>query len=661
MAYPIYLTIGNIPKDIRRKPSRHAQLLLGYIPTTKLGGMSVKAARRRALANLFHLCMHNALGPISSYGESGLPMMSGDGIWRRCHPIFSVFVGDYPEQALVTCTYNGRCPKCFVTPSQLGNYATFPSRTQDAALDAYQLAGSGNPAFHATCRELGLKPVFHPFWESFPLTDIFVSITPDILHQLLQGMMKHLIGWLVGIFGPAAIDARCKAIPPSHKILLFTKGIATLSRISGHEHKKMCSILLGLVVDLPIPGGRDSSRVIKAVRALLDFLFLAQFPSHTSDTIRRLEDCLSAFHNNKEVFIDLGVRENFNIPKLHSLAHYAPSIRLFGTTDNYNTEQSERLHIDFTKDAYRATNHKDEYSQMTVWLERREKVQRHATYIKWRQEGSKQSSLATTPIGPPHVCPQRIKMAQNPSVKAVSLPTIPSRYCAVLFQDALGDFIASINNPGLTGNPLHARGADTLIPFRTVPVFHYIKFTSTRDSSGSEIMDVIHARPEQRDSRGRVIPSRFDTVLVRGKDHNQGNKCKSSRDLHRSRDLTNSTQGLRIAQVRIVFQIPKRSVGEVFLSQDITPPTYLVYVEWFTPLPATPDPKHGMYKVSRLPPGRSQHVEIIPVDAILGSVHLFPRFGPVSTQELNSFTSLDRCNTFYLNPFTDQRSYMLFG
>jgi hypothetical protein len=48
---------------------------------------------------------------------------------------------------------------------------------------------------------------------------------------------------------------------------------------------------------------------------------------------------------------------------------YALLIQLFGTTDNYNTEQSECLHIDFTKDTYRATNHKDEYSQMTKWLE----------------------------------------------------------------------------------------------------------------------------------------------------------------------------------------------------------------------------------------------------------------------------------------------------
>jgi len=82
MAYPIYLTIGNIPKDIRRKPLCHAQILLGYIPTTKLDGMPSKAGRHRALANLFHSCMRNVLGPISSIGETGLTMMSGDGVWR---------------------------------------------------------------------------------------------------------------------------------------------------------------------------------------------------------------------------------------------------------------------------------------------------------------------------------------------------------------------------------------------------------------------------------------------------------------------------------------------------------------------------------------------------------------------------------------------------
>ncbi len=125
-AYPIYMGIGNILKDIHWKPSQSTQMLIGYILTSKLEGITNKAACRRALANLFHSCMGKVLDLIWFYGETGLMMMCRDGTWCRCHPIFATFVGDYPEQALVTCTYNGHCPKCLVPHNQLGEYDYFP-------------------------------------------------------------------------------------------------------------------------------------------------------------------------------------------------------------------------------------------------------------------------------------------------------------------------------------------------------------------------------------------------------------------------------------------------------------------------------------------------------------------------------------------------------
>jgi hypothetical protein len=514
MAYPIYLTIGNIPKRIRSKVTFQAQILIGYIPTTKLTGISGVTARRRATTNLFHSCMQNALGPISSYGETGIEMMCGNGVSRRCHPILAVFVGDYPEQALVTCTYNGRCPKCKVPHGQLGEFEQFPRRVQSTAIDTYQLSDANSHIFNQACREAGMKPVHHPFWVTLPLADIFLSITPDILHQMLQGMVKHLVAWLTQIFGAAAIDARCRMIPPHHNAKPFAKGISRKSHLSGHEHKMMCSVILGLIVDLPVPGGSDPTRITRAVRALLDFLFLAQYESHTSDTLSVLEECLARFHENKQVFIDLEIRESFNLPKLHSLIHYASSIQLFGTTDNYNTEQTERLHIDLAKDAYRATNRKDEYSQMTKWLERQEKVTQHAAFISRRQQGHQQISPPQNHIGPPRPCPQKVKLAQTPKKGRIHFDVLANDYGAVDFQDALADFIAQHNHPGRSGAALRDLAHDTHIPFTRVPVHHSIKFTKRSEFKQSEIADVVLVRPEQSDSRGRIIPARFDTVLV---------------------------------------------------------------------------------------------------------------------------------------------------
>jgi hypothetical protein len=82
----------------------------------------------------------------------------------------------------------------------------------------------------------------------------------------------------------------------------------------------------------------------------------------------------------------------------------------------------------------------------------------------------------------------------------------------------LADFIAQVNYPGASTAVLRTRAADTLIPFQTVPVFHQIKFSSTANSEDSEIIDSVVVRPEHRDSRGRLVPSRFDTVLVHGRE-----------------------------------------------------------------------------------------------------------------------------------------------
>ncbi|KAI9428379.1 hypothetical protein H4582DRAFT_2092395 [Lactarius indigo] len=368
---------------------------------------------------------------------------------------------------------SGQCPKCLVPANQLGNYDSFPTRNHLDAIDTYLLASEDICQFCATCREAGLKSIFHLFWSVLPLVDIFISITPNVLHQLLQGVVKRLTTWLITIFGAAEVDACCRLLPPNHHISLFASGITTLSQILGKEHKDICRFLLGLVIGLPLPGGQLPSRLIRATRALLDFVYLVQYPSHTSKTLQRLEDCLAHFHENKEVFVDLGMCEHLDLPKIHSLLHYRSSIALFSTTDNYNTEQSECLHIDFTKDAYRATNRKGEYTQMTTWLEHHEKIQMHMAFIKWQQQHNPTSPpTLITSTRPLHVGTQYLKMTQHPTVKAVTFDELAASYGAIDFQDALVDFIALVNYPGASAAMLRTQTADMLLLFRSVPVFH---------------------------------------------------------------------------------------------------------------------------------------------------------------------------------------------
>ena len=112
----------------------------------------------------------------------------------------------------------------------------------------------------------------------------------------------------------------------------------------------MAKVLLGSIIGIVL------RQAVKATQLLLDFIYLTQYPSHSDSTLQYLDEALQFFHKEKHIFQDIRPEINFNIPKLHSLLHFSESIRLFGTTNNYNTEQFERLHIDFAKDAFRASN-----------------------------------------------------------------------------------------------------------------------------------------------------------------------------------------------------------------------------------------------------------------------------------------------------------------
>lgn len=75
--------------------------------------------------------MRYLLAPLQSAGLDGILIASGDGLVRRCHPILAVYVGDYPEQCLVSRMYSGDCPVCESPHSSLGDNPSEPYLNRD--------------------------------------------------------------------------------------------------------------------------------------------------------------------------------------------------------------------------------------------------------------------------------------------------------------------------------------------------------------------------------------------------------------------------------------------------------------------------------------------------------------------------------------------------
>ncbi|KAL6300356.1 hypothetical protein BKA93DRAFT_819505 [Sparassis latifolia] len=539
------------------------------------------------------------LEPLIKAGKEGVDMVCADGCMRHVYAILAAYIANHPEQCLVSGCQENHCPKCTQILSETAE-------------------GDKPEKFE----KLGLKLV-DPFWRELPHCNIFACITPDILHQLHKGVFKdHLVNWATMCVNDKQkdiknkdqeeeIDRRFKAMTTHPDLCHFKKGISLISQWTGAEYKNMEKVFLGVIM------GSVDSAVLHAVHAILDFIYYAHFEVHTEDSIAKLETAWKAFHANKHVFVDKDIRQDFNIPKAHSAEHYGWSIRSLGTVDGFNTENSERLYINFAKRAYRATNKKAYLQQMTTWLTRQEAVHKFDAYLQWAELPRLKppnKNFQNSPSNLPY------EIAKQPGFPNTPVHSLVEDFGCTRFVQNLEDFLHK-HSPNQQV-PIAAQGVHGRTQFAVYKRMQ-ISLPVARQVSRTPTKDTIRATPPVP-MRGlhKAVPGHFDTF-----------------------------QGLCVARVRAIFRVPEE-YGRQFKDP-------LAYVEWFTPFRSLVS-DIGMYKISYSHRHNARRSSIIPVTQIVRSCHLIPHWGRSVVPSWTSAEVLDQATSFYVNPYLRHDDFLMF-
>ncbi|KAI5895357.1 uncharacterized protein SCHCODRAFT_02665716 [Schizophyllum commune H4-8] len=607
-AWPVYLTIGNIAKDVRRQPSSHATILVGYLPVSKLTCFHEKERSLQGY-RLFHKCMSILVESLVKAGSDGVDMVCADG-WAQAE---------------------GKSPPEFV--------------------------------------ELNMRAV-KPFWADLPHTDIFSCITPDLLHQVHKGVFKeHLAKWAtLAIRIPSGeaeseaaqkreMDSRYQTMPLHHTLRHFAKGISRTTQWTGKEQKNMEKTFLGAL------DGAVDVEVVRAARGVLDFIYYAHFERHTDQSLSEIEAACAAFHAHKGIFIDLGIREHFNINKLHAILHYADAIRSRGTADGFNTEGTERLHIDLAKLGYRASNRRQYTAQMTRWLARQEA--RFGTFLQWAMPGYVANDAATAEDNEDEE-EEGEEGAENAAdaeaddegdetedvydeenYAIAKVPPFPRLSLSSIFRDYHVDelqyhLLTFLDHEGVI--PLHTDlGVNSPITF---PVYKDVKLKlkplaeAASDSVDDKVV-AIPAKPRRVTKAGVTLPAspaQWSTALVRERAAKQD---------------AGPLDGLTPVRVRLLFRLPS-GIGSY--------PHPLAYVDFYTPLSDNTafNKDLGMFSIKLATRRGAQHSAVIPVTKLLRSCHLIPAFNRTVNPNWTAARVLDLAPKFYLNPYLRHHDFYLF-
>ena len=371
VAHPVLISLANIDANIRSKTSLHAYLLLALLPVAKFTHQTTRV-RSLLQDRLFHQALNIVLSPLKVAAEVGVMMSDPVGNLRYCFTPLASWIADTPEECLIAATGPKASPVTTAMSKNFGDPHRHPPRTAEETLLAIRSACSKySPKdyknFLKVIKSLGLNGVVEPVWMDWPLSDPCYFITIEPLHHFHRFAWDHDVKWCISALGAAELDFRFSIIQTPVGYRAFDEGISRLKQVTGRDHRAVQRYIIGIVA------GGVPQRFLIAIRALLDFRYLAQASTFTARSVDRVAQSLQEFHDHKDAIIRHGARTNWEIPKLELLQSVVPGIRQSGAPMQWTADVTEHAHVDEIKVPARAGNNQNYYNQIARHLDRLEK------------------------------------------------------------------------------------------------------------------------------------------------------------------------------------------------------------------------------------------------------------------------------------------------
>ncbi|KAG1777252.1 hypothetical protein EV702DRAFT_1197580 [Suillus placidus] len=657
--HPIFITIGNIDSEVRSKATLRAWRCIAYMPITKF---RVHPDYQSILqARLWHKCMDLVLTNLKATALDGCFMPDPS---RHIHYVFTPLIAhvcNLPEASMIAAVAKNASPLTMAVQGDFGNGTLHPPRTGKHTLQCIvDTSRKVDPwdldQFQKAAKAVNLSGVHMPYWRDWIYACLSVFLAGEVLHTCFKFFADHPLKWIKETVGAHELDNRFivqhKRVGTHH----FTKGVTHVKQMTGREYREIQRTIVASIT------GATPPRFVRAICAIVEFIYLAQNPVHSPETLQSMQQALLDFHSFKDTIIEAkarkgkkGVKEDFFIPKLELLQSFKGTIQRLGTLMQFSADTTERLLITHCKDLFSRTarQSKDFMEQCVRLLNCQESMEIFDLYALLTSRGvplvnamhAEEEDIA---IANPAlswvscVLPDEVNLVRGPRpVRNHFLKGILSGDAQTAFQVNVTPDYRSLSPAEISINGEHTRWNPEYGRYHTWNKFRL----------------QLHSAFQQR----VIIPSRVVQAYPPSNDFPLGN-CDTILI-----DATgiNGKMTSYIAQVRLIFQPVIRRGSNLELPSYLSNP--LLYIQLFRFISSPADrPELRMWTVERAytqDQNGNRHREgvVIRVMDVMHAVELIPVFGEAVAKDVSSATCLETYERFFFNNFVDKESYHTFS